>query len=155
VPAPEPAEAWGVPPSVRAGAACALGAAPSAGLVVPDVVGALVPGVAPDPAVVDACAVAGALEDKAAEEVPGATAAPAAGWVCPVLRGEVDDGRGRGLLVARDGIDGLGLALAAGGAASGADPDPNDHPSTLPGAGLYPPAPCWLYDHEPPRCAWK
>ncbi len=38
----------------------------------------------------------------------------------------------------------------AGGAIGGGCPAPKAHPSTLPGGGVYPPAPALLYDQRPP-----
>ncbi len=49
-------------------------------------------------------------------------------------------------------VEGAG-AGPAGGATDGGAPAPKAQPSTLPGAGLYDPAPTLLYCHEPPGWA--
>ena len=58
-------------------------------------------------------------------------------------------GLGAGLVVGFGA--GRGGAGAAGGAIAGWPPAPNAQPSTVPGAGSYPPAPSVLYRHDPPR----
>ena len=58
-------------------------------------------------------------------------------------------GLGAGLVVGFGA--GRGGAGAAGGAIAGWRPAPNAQPSTVPGAGSYPPAPSVLYRHDPPR----